>query len=134
MQLRKFTLKLSLFSLLCKSTTPIFFTGVYSQLEAWKEMGPQRSPTRGSWKPRIYLGTPLCYRYSHPVIFLRMERSRISYQLFRQTLFPLGQCSQTDVISKGSLKKVYSQRAVYYLKPPCSHYKEYIIFVLVTGL
>lgn len=56
-------------------------------------MGLQRSPTRGSWKPRIYLVTPRCYRYSHPVIFLRMERSRISYQLFRQTLFPLGQCS-----------------------------------------
>lgn len=33
--------------------------------------------------------------------------------------------------SKGSLKKVYSQWAVHYLKPPCSHYKDYIIFVLI---
>lgn len=64
-------------------------------------MGQQRSPRRGSWKrrrkPRIYVVTPFCYRYSHPVVFLRMERSRISYQLFRETLFPLGQCSQTQI-------------------------------------
>lgn len=133
MQLRKFTLKFNLFSLLCKITTLICFTGVYSHLDAWTKMGQQRSPRRGSWKsrrkPRIYVVTPFCYRYSHPVVFLRTERS---FQA--DTISPRPALTDSDITSKGSSKKVYSQLEVHYLKPSCSHSKEYIAFVLITGL